>query len=224
MGDAPLEDWTKKELMEECKALGLSDKGNKAVIIVRIKEAKANAVLAVTPVVEETPEAEEEVAVIEEETPAAEEAPEETIEPEAVVEDTKAAPILADLDSSSIAELMAKNEQGEMSQKDFFRVFLVSVKNNLTTNQRLADIEKRLDDTDSRLEKIEVVENAPSEAPTEPEPQAEEPTPQIAEETAEEDITALVEKAEKAKKRTSRKRSQKASGTQREGRPKRVRV
>merc|ERR1711892_594338 len=141
MGDAPLEDWTKKELMEECKALGLSDKGNKAVIIVRIKEAKANAVLAVTPVVEETPaveetpvveetpavedtpviketpaveetpEAEEEVAVIEEETPAAEEAPEETIEPEAVVEDTKAAPILADLDSSSIAELMAKNEQ-----------------------------------------------------------------------------------------------------------------
>merc|ERR1711892_1571045 len=38
--DAPLEDWTKKELMEECIALGLSDKGNKAVLIERIKEAK----------------------------------------------------------------------------------------------------------------------------------------------------------------------------------------
>merc|ERR1711892_121957 len=68
--DAPLEDWTKKELMEECKVLGLSDKGNKVALIERIKEAKPAAA------VEETPEAPaaEEVAV-EEEAPVAEEAP-----------------------------------------------------------------------------------------------------------------------------------------------------
>merc|ERR1711892_1442063 len=41
--DGPLEDWTKKELAEECKALGLSDKGNKASLIERIEEARAKA-------------------------------------------------------------------------------------------------------------------------------------------------------------------------------------
>ena len=41
--DGPLEDWTKKELAAECKTLGLSDKGTKAALIARIKEAKAAA-------------------------------------------------------------------------------------------------------------------------------------------------------------------------------------
>merc|ERR1711892_29958 len=41
--DGPLEDWTKKELAEECKTLGLSDKGNKASLIERIEEARAKA-------------------------------------------------------------------------------------------------------------------------------------------------------------------------------------
>jgi len=41
-GDGPLEDWTRKELADECKTLGLSDKGVKAVLIARIKEAKAS--------------------------------------------------------------------------------------------------------------------------------------------------------------------------------------
>merc|ERR1711892_548229 len=68
--DAPLEDWTKKELMEECIALGLSDKGNKAVLIERIKEAKPAAVVEETP---EAPAAEE--AAVEEEAPVAEETP-----------------------------------------------------------------------------------------------------------------------------------------------------
>merc|ERR1712128_45480 len=69
--DAPLEEWTLKELKEECKTLGLSEKGKKAALIERIKEAKA------TPV--------EEVAV--EEAPAAEEAVEEaSVEEEAVEE------------------------------------------------------------------------------------------------------------------------------------------
>merc|ERR1711892_1555108 len=39
--DGPLEDWTVKELKEECKTLGLSDKGKKTELIERIKEAKA---------------------------------------------------------------------------------------------------------------------------------------------------------------------------------------
>merc|ERR1712128_351000 len=69
--DGPLEEWTLKELKEECKTLGLSEKGKKAAIIERIKEAKA------TPV--------EEAAV--EEAPAAEEAVEEASVEEAAAEE-----------------------------------------------------------------------------------------------------------------------------------------
>merc|ERR1711892_1170381 len=79
----PLEDRTKKELMEECKVLGLSDKGNKVALIERIKEAKPAAAVEETPeapAAEEAPVAEEEpaaveVAVAEEEAPVAEETP-----------------------------------------------------------------------------------------------------------------------------------------------------
>merc|ERR1719317_521428 len=39
--DGPLEDWTVKELKEECKTLGLSDKGKKVELIERIRAAKA---------------------------------------------------------------------------------------------------------------------------------------------------------------------------------------
>merc|ERR1712128_187708 len=82
--DAPLEDWTKKELMEECKVLGLSDKGNKAALIERIKEAKPAAAVEETP---EAPAAEE--AAVEEEAPVAEEAP--IAEEEPVAEEEPAA-------------------------------------------------------------------------------------------------------------------------------------
>ena len=44
--DGPLEDWTGKELAEECKTLGLSDQGVKAVLVARLKEARAAAVEA----------------------------------------------------------------------------------------------------------------------------------------------------------------------------------
>ena len=84
-GDGPLEDWTRKELADECKTLGLSDKGVKAVLIARVKEAKASP----EPAVEETPveeAAEEEPAAVEE--PVVEEAvPEEAPVEEAVVEE-----------------------------------------------------------------------------------------------------------------------------------------
>ena len=37
----PLEDWRRNDLAKECKALGLSDHGVKAVLIDRIKKARA---------------------------------------------------------------------------------------------------------------------------------------------------------------------------------------
>ena len=63
-GDGPLEDWTRKELADECKNLGLSDKGVKAVLIARIKEAKASPEPEVEEAAAEEPVVEE--AVVEE--------------------------------------------------------------------------------------------------------------------------------------------------------------
>merc|ERR1712086_390326 len=140
----------------------------------------------------------------------------------------------AGLDPSSISELLAKNEQGQLSQQEFFRIFLVSVQNSLTTNQRLSDVEKKLEETEARVEKLEVTGDSVSIAATEPEKPAEEApaeeaTP-VAEEAAEEqmeetDITSLVEKKEKLQPRISRKRAQ-ASGKQdkKSARSKRARV
>merc|ERR1711997_21264 len=73
--DGPLEDWTKKELAEECKNLGLSDKGTKAVLIARIKEAKAAAEPAVEASTEEVPMEAEAAEVPAVEEVVAEEAP-----------------------------------------------------------------------------------------------------------------------------------------------------
>merc|ERR1712147_599902 len=84
--DGPLEDWTRKELAEECKTLGLSDKGVKAVLIARIKEAR-EAKVAETPAEEvATEEAAVEEAVVDE-TPAGEAAVEEAPVEEAVGEE-----------------------------------------------------------------------------------------------------------------------------------------
>merc|ERR1712142_1196685 len=69
--DGPLEEWTVKELKDECKTLGLSEKGKKAELIERIREAQAKT--ADEQAVE--PAAVEETAV------------EETVVEEAVVEE-----------------------------------------------------------------------------------------------------------------------------------------
>merc|ERR1712086_337462 len=150
--DGPLEEWTVKELKEECKTLGVADKGKKAELIERITEARLAAKEAV--VEEPVVEAAVEEAVVEEaevEEPVEEAAPEEAaVEEVAPVEEApvEEAPVeeaadetesqSAGLDPSSISELLAKNEQGQLSQQEFFRIFLVSVQNSLTTNQRLS--------------------------------------------------------------------------------------
>merc|ERR1719188_1641882 len=75
-----------------------------------------------------------------------------------------------ELTPTSISDLIVKNDNNQMTQKEFFKVLLMGLQQNITTKQKLIEIEKRLEDTDSRLEKLEVVEKAASEAPTEPEP------------------------------------------------------
>merc|ERR1712050_656475 len=273
--DGPLEDWTVKELKEECKTLGIADKGKKAELIARIKEFRSSSMeVAVeagedAPVIEEIAEKEvvaEEAPVEEapvEETPVEEalvEAPvEESTVEETPVDETPVAeaPVeeateetttdetesqSAGLDPSSISELLAKNEQGQLSQQEFFRIFLVSVQNSLTTNQRLADVEKKLDETAERLEKIEVAADSVSNATTEPEthieeteeasvveaetvateePAAEESAADPMEET---DITSLVENAEKLQPRISRKRAHVSGHQKKSARAKRTRV
>merc|ERR1712112_755722 len=100
--DAPLEDWTKKELADECKTLGLSDKGTKAVLIGRIKEARESAVATSTEepmeVTETAAEAVEEAAVVE---AAVEEA---AVEEAAVVEAAVEEPIAETETASEVVE------------------------------------------------------------------------------------------------------------------------
>merc|ERR1712013_666557 len=248
--DGPLEDWTVKELKEECKRLGLTDKGKKAELIARITESRSSSQEAAVETVEEIAEKEvdEEVAAIEEapveEAPVEETPVEYTPVEESTIEETQApaGEAAADetesqsagLDPSSISELLAKNEQGQLSQQEFFRIFLVSVQNSLTTNQRLADVEKKLEETAERLEKVEVAADSVSNATTEPEADAPAVQPVSTEEPAveestedpmeEADITSLVENAEKLQPRISRKRAQASGHHKKSARAKRARV
>ena len=75
--DGPLEDWTLKELKEECKTQGLSDEEKKAELVKRIKEFRAKSVQ--TPEVEDTKSNEAE-SVEEETEEDAEESNEEPME------------------------------------------------------------------------------------------------------------------------------------------------
>merc|ERR1711862_32657 len=110
------------------------------------------------------------------------------------------------------------------------------------TNQRLADVEKKLDETAKRLEKIEVAADSVSNATTEPETHIEETeeAPVVEAETVsteepavevsavdpmeETDITSLVENAEKLQPRISRKRAHVSGHQKKSARAKRTRV
>merc|ERR1712241_1398974 len=99
------------------------------------------------------------------------------------------------LDVASITALMAKNEEGELSQQEFYRVFLMTVQSGLMANQRLEELESRMTAAE---DKINSVEPAAAEAPV-----AEEAVPvveeaPVVEETAavEEEVTAEPVEAE----------------------------
>ena len=66
------------------------------------------------------------------------------------------------LDVASITALMAKNEEGELSQQEFYRVFLMTVQSGLMANQRLEELESRMTAAE---DKINNVEPAAAEAP-----------------------------------------------------------
>ena len=66
------------------------------------------------------------------------------------------------LDVASITALMAKNEEGELSQQEFYRVFLMTVQSGLMANQRLEELESRMTAAE---DKINSVEPAAAEAP-----------------------------------------------------------
>merc|ERR1712180_571461 len=119
------------------------------------------------------------------------------------------------LDSSTISDLISKNANGLMTQQDFFRVFLMSVQNGISTNQRLEQIEKRLTDAEEKIKSteevaaVEAVEAVEAETPvTEAaeEPMEVETVVTETDKTVDEsmDISSMVEIAEKT--RTSRKR------------------
>merc|ERR1712142_140495 len=61
------------------------------------------------------------------------------------------------MDSSMIDELIKKNDSGDLTQDELFRAFIMSAHSSLSQSQKIADIEKRLEDAEARLEKVEVV-------------------------------------------------------------------
>merc|ERR1711892_1235913 len=87
--DGPVEDWTKKELMDECNSLEISNKGNKNALIERIKEAWENKKLAI--IEEVAVEKVDEIEVAVEESLPAEPAVEESAPVEAEATETEAA-------------------------------------------------------------------------------------------------------------------------------------
>merc|ERR1712156_605194 len=91
------------------------------------------------------------------------------------------------LDVASITALMAKNEEGELSQQEFYRVFLMTVQSGLMANQRLEELESRMTAAE---DKINSVEPAAAEAP------AAEEAPAVEEAAVEEEVAAEPVEAE----------------------------
>ena len=119
------------------------------------------------------------------------------------------------LDVASITALMAKNEEGELSQQEFYRVFLMTVQSGLMANQRLEELESRMTAAEDKINSVEpaaaeapVAEEAPAveeaaveavpvveEAPVEEEAPVVEETAAVEEEVAAEPVEADAEVA-----------------------------
>ena len=100
--------------------------------------------------------AEEAVAVEETETPAEVSAVEEVAEVPVVETETEL-----------IERFKTKNEQGRLTQQEFFRIFLISVQNSLTINQRVSAVEKKLEEAESGVEdNTDTLDNGKETAPS----------------------------------------------------------
>merc|ERR1712083_345428 len=120
----------------------------------------------------------------------------------------------------------AKNEAGELSQQEFYRVFLMTVQSGLTANQRLEELETRMAAAEGKINNEQAApaveeaaaETAEEEAAVEESPKEVEVAEEVAapmeteeeEKTEEVDISTLVAVAEKM--RPSRKRAQASQG------------
>merc|ERR1712212_257179 len=98
------------------------------------------------------------------------------------------------LDVASITALMAKNEEGELSQQEFYRVFLMTVQSGLTANQRLEELETRMAAAEGKINH-EPAAPAVAEAPAEEAPVVEE-APAVEEVPVVEEAAAVEEAAE----------------------------
>merc|ERR1712213_9506 len=152
----------------------------------------------------ETPAAEEPVA--EEAVPA--EAPVEEVAPveEAVADSDNDSEVTfqttprisSRLDVASITALMAKNEDGELSQQEFYRVFLMTVQSGLMANQRLEELESRMTAAEDKINSVEpAAAEAPvaEEAPAVEEAAVEEAAPVVEEAPVEEEAPVVEETA-----------------------------
>jgi hypothetical protein len=61
------------------------------------------------------------------------------------------------LDPSTIAELVQRKEADKLTKEDLFNMFLLTAQASISNGQKIVDLEKRLEETEARIEKIEVV-------------------------------------------------------------------
>merc|ERR1711962_1759411 len=102
------------------------------------------------------------------------------------------------LDVASITALMAKNEEGELSQQEFYRVFLMTVQSGLMANQRLEELESRMTAAEDKINSVEpAAAEAPAaeEAPAVEEAAVEEAAPVVEEAPVEEEAHVVEEAA-----------------------------
>ena len=63
---------------------------------------------------------------------------------------------LSDVNSLSILDLIQTKKTGELDQEELYRIFLISAQNDISQSQKISELEKRLEDAEARIEKLEV--------------------------------------------------------------------